>query len=242
MTEQKIYKSLTKGETCILKGTEIDKIDGRVWYNVDIVGDEGIIEERQILSTTFKRWWRRVDPNSTVNEEVAQKLEQPVQPVETEETKEPQPTVEDLKKLNEAGVELTEEETQVFIEESNKATTKNEPKQKEQKPRQKKQHEAGAKQFFEELVTSRGCDIKLYTEEHKRTIKQNGKNIFYYGTYANNDIILFYKHEIDFTGIDDMPEVQEAHARLKPYKYFIKTNGLDDSMKEVLTRIVEQSV
>ena len=245
MTEQKIYKSLTKGETCILKRTEIDKIDGRVWYIVDIVGDEGVVEERPILSTTFKRWWRKVDSNSTINQDVAEKTAQ--QNYDERFNNEPEivteePTVEDLKKFNEAGGELTEEETQIFIQEANKQTVEEVKEKKEHKQREKKEHEEGAKQFFEELVTNKGCDIKLYTEEHKRAVKLNGKNVFYYGTYSNNDIILFFRHDVDFTGVEETPDIQDAPARHKPYKYFVKTNGFNDTVKEVLTRIVEQSV
>lgn len=72
MSVEKIYKSLTKGETAIYRGTKTDA-NGRILHTL-LIGDE----EREIHDVTLKRWWVLIQ-EKTLEEpiEVAEKVEAP---------------------------------------------------------------------------------------------------------------------------------------------------------------------
>lgn len=79
MTAVKIYKSLTKGELGVYKGSQL--ADGKVIHILSVTNKDGVKEEKQISDSTFKRWWK-------LSEEKTQPAEQPkketVKPVNKE--------------------------------------------------------------------------------------------------------------------------------------------------------------
>lgn len=105
MQVEKIYKHLTTKEYGVHKGTTVDGTDGKIKHTMEVNG-----EPREVADSTFRRWWKWVE--DVTPEELDEALELFHKAEDKVGTK--QPTVQDLIQLNELGIELTEEELQVF--------------------------------------------------------------------------------------------------------------------------------
>ena len=231
MTAEKIYKSLTKGEIAVHKGTKADA-DGRIVHTL-LVGDE----EREVHDLTLKRWWTLVE--EAMPEDLEDSLES-LNKIKDSVLKE-EPTIEDLKKLNESGAELTEEELEIFKEQA--ATTEapeaKKEKAKEVKPKKEKvQNDSGVLGFFESTIHELGGNIKLWSEPTKRVIlNSQNKSVMFYWVTKNKTVKVCLKEELD-TAIKCPVEVEVKESFPKQYPYRLKIDTLTDETKELMRTIL----
>jgi len=256
MTVEKIYRSLTKGEIGVYVSSEVDKTDGRITHILNIRHEDGTTEERHIADSTFKRWWKLVE--ETTPEDMEESVEQ-LNKLKDTVTKE-QPTIEDLKQLNESGEELTEEELEMFKHQSQeqiqkeaetteavlelqKEDTTAEQVIKEKAKRQLKPNEHNdLAKYFEQAAVNKGCEIKYYSEPNKRAIKYNGKNVFFYYVYSANKVGIVYKYEIDELLIPEEIKVMEAPKYDNPYKFKVMLEGNSEETKHFIDALVDSLV
>lgn len=237
MATEKIYKSLTKEELGVLKGTEVDKVDGSVKYILDIIGDFGVMEQRKVAQSTFKRWWRLVEDVTMENQEtqVETQVDEPVN-----EVPQPEPTIEDLKKFNDAGGELTEEELQVLAQGTTQiADIEQILEPLNEKPRQRKPRKIeGAVEFLKTSVEEKGGEFNVYAEGRKGVVKVNGKAVLFFGFRRHGGVRLFLKEQLDDALNCPYPVIEkDSYPKQFPFRLDIKT--LDDTSKELLSNILE---
>lgn len=236
MATQKMYKLLTKGDLGVLKGTEVDKVDGSVKYILDIIGDFGVIEQRKVAQSTFKRWWRLVEDVTMEDKEQQEQVttqQETAKQVVTEQ--QPQPTMEVLKKFNDAGGELTEEELEVFT----KQTTKIESIEQLLQPKQPKKVRKieGVTEFIKTLVEEKGGEFHVYSEGRKGVVKVNNKSVIFFGFRKHGAVRLFLKEQLDEALNCPYPVIEkDSYPKQFPFRLDIKT--LDDTSKELLYNIL----
>lgn len=229
MATEKIYKLLTRGEVGVLKGTELDQVDGRIFYLLEILDNGQPVELRRVAQSTFKRWWRLVEDTTVTTEDDAEEntVEEQVEPQE-------QPTIEDLKKFNEAGGELTEEELQVFKQEATKTSTMEqviaEQEQAEQEVEQPKQLKPrkieGVAMDVKELVETHGGEFHLYSEGRGGVIKVGGKPVMFFGLRRHGAIRLFMKEALDEALNCPYPVVEgKGYPKQYPFRLDIKVSN-----------------
>lgn len=246
MATEKIYKLLTKGDLGVLKGTEIDKVDGSIKYILDIIGEFGVMEQRKVAQSTFKRWWRLVEDVTMENDQPEQQEALTDEPVQQEQ--EVQPTIEDLKKFNESGGELTEEELQVFTQEANKIESIEkvfeEAEQVEQteevetpkKPKPRKIE--GVVEYLKTSVEEKGGELCVYSEGRKGVVKVGNKAVMFFGFRKHGAVRLFLKEQPDEVLNCPYPIVEkQSYPKQFPFRLDIKT--LDDTSKELLENILQ---
>lgn len=249
MTIEKIYRSLTKGEIGVYVGTEVDKTDGRIMHILNIKHEDGTTEERHVAESTFKRWWKLVE------EVTAEDLEESVESlnkIKDSVTLE-QPTIGDLKQLNESGVELTEEELQLFEEQTQEQIQKEAETieavlelQKEDTTTEKvKEHKAPKEndvwKFFEQTVYDLGGSIKLYSEPAKRVVNNSiGKPVIFY-MVGPKGVKLHLKEALDET-IKSPVTVEEKHTYPQQFPFRLQVSSLDTECKELLTNILKMHI
>ena len=239
MSEQKIYKSLTKEELGILKGTEVDKVDGRVFFLLEILEDGQPVELRRVAQSTFKRWWRLVEDVTFTTED-----EQEEVTVEEQVEPEEQPTIEDLKKFNEAGGELTEEELQVFKQEASKTSTMEqviaEQEQAEQEVEQTKKPKPrkieGVGLYVKELVETHEGEFHLYSEGRGGVIKVGGKPVMFFGLRRHGAIRLFMKEALD-EALNCPYPVVESNGYPKQFPFRLDIKVMNDESRDLLYNI-----
>lgn len=239
MTTEKIYKLLTRGEVGVLKGTEIDQVDGRIFYLLEMLDNGQPVELRRVAQSTFKRWWRLVEDttDTTDNEAEENAVEEQV------ETK-GQPTIEDLKKFNDAGGQLTEEELQVFKQEATKTSTMEqviaEQAQAEQEVEQPKKPKPrkieGVAMGVKELVETHGGEFHLYSEGRGGVIKVGGKPVMFFGLRKHGAIRLFMKEELDETLNCPYPVV-ESNGYPKQFPFRLDIKVIDEESQDLLYNI-----
>ena len=242
MATQKMYKLITRGDLGVLKGTEVDKVDGSVKYILDIIGDFGVMEQRKVAQSTFKRWWRLVEDVTMEDKEQQEEAtpEETVEEVVTEQ--EPQPTIEDLKKFNDAGGELTEEELEVFTKEATKIASIEqilEPINEVVEPKQpKKQRKIeGVVEFIKTLVEEKGGDFHIYSEGRKGVVKVKNKSVLFFGFRKHGAVRLFLKEQLD-EALNCPYPVVEKDSYPKQYPFRLDIKKLDDTSKELLHNIL----
>ena len=242
MATQKMYKLITRGDLGVLKGTEVDKVDGSVKYILDIIGDFGVMEQRKVAQSTFKRWWRLVEDVTMEDKEQQEEAtpEETVEEVVTEQ--EPQPTIEDLTKFNDAGGELTEEELEVFTKEATKIASIEqilEPINEVVEPKQpKKQRKIeGVVEFIKTLVEEKGGDFHIYSEGRKGVVKVKNKSVLFFGFRKHGAVRLFLKEQLD-EALNCPYPVVEKDSYPKQYPFRLDIKKLDDTSKELLHNIL----
>jgi len=231
MTMVKIYRNLTTKEVGIFKTTEVDKTDGRIHYLLEVKDEQGTPMEKRVLNTTFRRWWKLVEEvDSKDLQKTLNKIYSPDEEVEEE------PTIEDLKELNDSGVELTEEELKMFKEQSKEVAK---TVVKEKKPVTKKKESTGVVEYFEKRVQEMDGTITEYSEPMKRVVKdKNGKTVIFYMVRPNNAIKIYMKDQIDEVATDGVLAVeQQTYPKQFPFRLEIKE--LTEQNKTILEHILE---
>ena len=240
MTTAKTYKLLTRGEVGILKGKEIDQVDGRIFYLLEMLDNGQPVELRRVAQSTFKRWWRLVEDDTQQEE---QPVEEQTETVE-EVTEQEQPTIEDLKKFNDAGGELTEEELQVFKQEATKVPTMEqvieEQEQTEQELVQRKKPKPrkleGVGMYVKELVETHGGEFHLYSEGRGGVIKVGGKPVMFFGLRKHGAVRLFMKEALDEALNCPYPVVESTgYPKQFPFRLDIKV--VDEESQDLLYNI-----
>ena len=234
----KVYKSITKGEIGIHKGTRVEK-DGRIIYTLDVNG-----ELRDLHHVTLTRWWKLVEDEAeeTVEETTVEEVK-PI-PVLTETS-----TIEDLKQLNESGAELTEEQLQLFKQKMEnrdvitEEPVKIEPVVKEVKKREPKvKPDKGVVQFFEATAEEIGATIGKYSEPAKRVVKnKSGKTVIFYAVRPNKTIKIFMKEQLDAV-VTNGVQAEESHTYPKQFPFRLEVTELTDESKELLRNILQQHI
>lgn len=247
MTVEKIYRSLTKGEIGVYVGTSVDETDGKICHILNITHEDGSVEERHIADSTFKRWWKLVE--ETTAEDLQESVEQ-LNQIKHVVTKE-QPTIEDLKQLNESGEELTEEELQLFRQQSQEHVEKEvevveavlelqQTDTTEEKPKKKpvlnKEDAHQMLMFVRETVEEIGGEITLYSEHREGVIKFKGKAEIFFGK-VKNGLRLYFKEQIDEIVLNGY-NIEEKHSYPKQFPFRVLIPQLDDKSKEILSNII----
>ena len=231
MTMVKIYRNLTTKEIGIFKTTEVDKTDGRIHYLLEVKDEQGTPTEKRVLNTTFRRWWKLIE------EVPANELQQALNRIYSpeEEVVEKVPTMEDLKELNDSGVELTEEELKMFNQQSQE---KAKAVVKEKKPVKKKES-TGVVEYFENAVKELGGSVTEYSETMKRVIKdQSGKTIIFYVVRPNNSVKLYLKDQVDEVATNGILAV-EQNTYPKQFPFRVEVKQLDEDSKKLFAHILE---
>lgn len=221
---KKVYKSITKGEIGIQEGTRVTK-DGRVMYILSVNG-----EKREVHELTLKRWWKLLPPEHLQEDvEPVVEIEEPKEvPVLTEES-----TIEDLKQVNEAGQELTEEQLQLLM-------SPVEPPKKEKKER--KTTDSGVLDFFEGTIQEMGGKIKIWSEESKRVVlNKDNKSVMFYWVTRNKTVKICLKEELDSV-INCPVEIEVKQSFPKQYPYRLKVEQLSNDSKELLYNILKMHI
>ena len=133
-------------------------------------------------------------------------------------------------------VELTEEELQVFKEQSVE-TAKTIIKEK--KPVTKKKESTGVVEYFEKRVQEMYGTITEYSEPMKRVVKDaTGKTVIFYMVRPNNAIKIYMKDQIDEVATDGVLAVeQQTYPKQFPFRLEIKE--LNEQNKTILEHILE---
>lgn len=234
MTIVKIYRNLTTKEIGIFKTTEVDKTDGRIHYLLEVKDEQGTPMEKRVLNTTFKRWWKLVEEVDVKDlEKTLNKIYSP-----EEEVVEEQPTIEDLKELNDSGVELTEEELKMFKEQAEEVAKK---VVKEKKPAKKKES-TGVTEYFETRIVELGGSITEYSEPMKRVAKdKDGRTVMFYMVRPNNSIKLYLKEQVDEVATDGIL-AEEKHTYPKQFPFRVEIKQLDEQAKKLLEYVLAAHV
>lgn len=240
MSNEKIYKSLTKGEVGVYQGTKVDSTDGRI-FHILLINEE----TREISDSTFKRWWKLVE--ETAQEDVKESeisLEKVVKPT----------TIEELKEVNLEGEDMTEEEFKQFQEkaeqpeeavvtteetvtEENKAEEVKEIKNYDNKKAPKDNE--GVADFFQKLIYEKEGSFAIYSEPAKRVVKnRSGKTVMFYMIKRNCGIKLYMPEPLDEV-IAQGINVEEKHTCPKQYPYRVEVTNLDDKAKDLLDNILQ---
>lgn len=234
MTIVKIYRNLTTKEIGIFKTTEVDKTDARIHYVLEVKDEQGTPVEKRVLNTTFRRWWKLVEEvDSKDLETTLNKLYSP-----EEEVVEEQPTIGDLKELNDSGVELTEEELKMFKEQSKEVAK---TVVKEKKPVKQKES-TGVTEYFETRIEELGGTITKYSEENKRVAKdKDGRTVMFYMVRPNNSMKLYLKEQVDEVATDGIL-AEEKHTYPKQFPFRVEIKQLDEQAKKLLEYVLAAHV
>lgn len=228
MTMEKIYKSLTTKEIGVYKGTSVDSTDGKIKHTLIVDG-----VEKEVSDSTFKRWWKLVE--ETTPEDLQQSIDT-LNEIKDVVLKE-QPTIEDLKQLNESGAELTEEELQMFKDQSQQHVVSLEKVVKVQKPKQQRKGEVtGVASYLMTQVQENGGIFHIYSEGREGVIKFGGKPVMFFG-FVKGGIRLYMKEQLD-EAINCPYPVEEKHSYPKQYPFRVVIPELNDESKKILTTIL----
>lgn len=259
MQVEKIYKSLTTKEYGVYKGTTVDETDGKIKHTLEVNG-----ETREVADSTFRRWWKWVE--DVTPEELDEALELFHQAKDKVLTK--QPTVEDLIQLNELGIELTDEELQVFDGQSQQVDQQNdepvvhelptvelettqpeeqpeeqpqgqtEEQQKEKKVTVRKSEHPQTAAYFLSRVTELGGEWHIYTEGREGVVKSGGRAVLFFG-FVRNGIRIYMKEQLDEAVIQCPYTVEEKHTYPKQYPFRFVIPEINDESKELIEEILK---
>jgi hypothetical protein len=228
MTIEKIYQSLTTKELGVYKDTTVDSTDGKIKHVLIVDG-----QEKEVSDSTFKRWWKLVE--ETTNEDLQESLDS-LNEIKDNVLKE-QPTIEDLKELNESGVELTEEELQMFKEQSQEQPQQEKVEQpKVKQPKVRKGEITGVGSYLMTLVEQNGGIFHIYTEGREGVIKFGGKPVMFFG-FVKGGIRLYMKDALDEMLGCPYP-VEEKHSYPKQYPFRVVIPELNEQSKKLLNDIL----
>lgn len=229
MTIEKIYKSLTKNEFGTYKGSNVDNVDGKIFHILIVNG-----EEREVSDSTFKRWWKLVE--ETTQEDLQESLDSLNQIKDT--VLKEQPTIEDLKQLNESGVELTEEELQLFKEQAQQEEVKKEKVEKKPKAKKQTTQDTGVAEYFESQVRELGGSYMLYSEPMKRVVKnKDGKTVIFYMVRPNKSLKIYFKDQLDEV-ISGGIMAKEEYTYPRQFPFRLEVKQLDETNKNILNHIL----
>lgn len=247
MQVEKIYRSLTTKEYGVYKGTTVDEVDGKIRHTLLVDG-----EERQVMDSTFRRWWKWVE--ETTPEDLNESLELLNQIKDTVLTKEP--TIEDLKQLNESGEELTEEELQLFTEQAQQVAQEKEEREKatpivyelstgesteeqeEKKPVVRKSEKPQTAEYFLSQVEEKGGEWHIYTEGREGIIKSGGRGVLFFG-FVKQGIRIYMKEQLDEAVVNCPYPVEEKHTYPKQFPFRVVIPEINDESKVLIEEILK---
>lgn len=239
MEVKKIYRSLTTKEYGVHQGTTVDEVDGKIRHTLLVNG-----EERQVMDSTFRRWWKWVE--ETTPEDLPESLELLEQVKDTVLTKDP--TIEHLIHLNESGEELTEEELELFQQQAQQAAKQKEELEKatpvvyeltsseDKKPAVRKSEKPEIAEYFLAQAEEKGAEYHIYAEGREGVIKVNNRAVIFFG-FVGKGIRVYLKEQLD-EAINCPYDVQEKHSYPKQYPFRIQVPELNDESKQLLTDIL----
>lgn len=253
MQVEKIYRSLTTKEYGVYKGTTVDKTDGKIKHNLDVNG-----EQREVADSTFRRWWKWVE--DVTPEELDEALE--LFHKAKDKVLSSQPTVEDLIQLNELGMELTEEELQLFNQQPQEADEQqNEPvvhelpvvdstkqpteeQQAEDQPQQgkkpvvRKSEKPQTAEYFLSQVEEKGGEWHIYTEGREGIIKSGGRGVLFFG-FVKQGIRIYMKEQLDEAVVNCPYPVEEKHTYPKQFPFRVVIPEINDESKVLIEEILK---
>lgn len=241
MQVEKIYKSLTTKELGVYRGTTVDEVDGKIRHTLLVDG-----EERIVADSTFRRWWKWVE--ETTPEDLQESMDLIKEAVLTKE-----PTIEDLKQLNESGEELTEEELQLFQEQAQQrkeeqdvvvhelptvefTTPVEEPQEKKVVVR--KSDKPKTAEYFLSRVTELGGEYQIYTEGREGVVKSGGRAVLFFG-FVRSGIRVYMKEQLDEAVIKCPYPVEEKHSYPKQYPYRFVIPEINPESEELIEEILK---
>ncbi len=240
MKVEKIYKSLTTKEYGVYQGTTVDDVDGKIRHTLLVNG-----EERVVMDSTFRRWWKWVE--ETTPEDLPESLELLEQVKDTVLTKEP--TIEDLKQLNESGEELTEEELLLFQQQAQQAAKEKEELEKatpvvyelqsneEKKTAVRKSERPQTAEYFLSQVEEKGAEWHLYTEGREGIVKSGGRGVLFFG-FVKQGIRIYMKEQLDEAVIQCPYPVEEKQTYPKQYPFRVLIPEVNDESKKLIEQIL----
>jgi len=241
MKVEKIYRSLTTKEYGVYQGTTVDEVDGKIRHTLLVDG-----EERVVMDSTFRRWWKWVE--ETTPEDLPESLELLEKVKDTVLTQ--QPTIEDLKQLNESGEELTEEELQLFKEQAQLvAQVKDEiekatpvvyelPSTEEKKPVVRKSEKPQIAEYFLSQVEAKGGEWHIYTEGREGIVKSGGRGVLFFG-FVKQGIRIYMKEQLDEATIPCPYPVEEKQTYPKQYPFRVLVPELNEQSEQLLNQILD---
>lgn len=218
MTTEKIYKLLTKGTIGVLKGTEVDKVDGRVIYLLEVTNDEGATELKRVTQSTFKRWWK-LQEQEVVEE---QPLEQEV-PAEQEE--QPEQVAETVEVINE-------------IEEILNETTEEQKAPKAPRKSKVNYMEGGVLKHFYDTVKAKGGNLNVYSEGRGGVVKRGSKVCMYVSFKRSGEIRICLPEAVDDC-IETPYTIYEKHSYPQKFPYRVHVPRLDDDSKRFIDELLD---
>lgn len=239
MSNEKIYKSLTKGEVGVYQGTHVDE-DGAIKYTLLVNKEKRVISE-----STFKRWWKLVEETTPEDvKESVETLEKAVKPATMEELKEVNTegediTTEEIEQFKET-VEVTEQPTEEATESTDTEETTEQKKEKSSNHNKKSPKDnEGVADFFQKRIYEKEGSFAIYSEPAKRVVKdKTGKTVMFYMIKRNCGIKLYMPEPLDEV-IAQGANVEEKHTYPKQYPYRLEVTTLDDKNKDLLDNILQ---
>ena len=229
MSNEKVYRSITKGEIGVHKGTRVDK-DGKIIYTLDVNG-----ELRDLHQVTLRRWWVLVEEEETNEVEVETQETEAEVPQETEVqiVLTPESTIEDLKQINDSGKELSEQELQLL-----KSTPKEE-EEKHKAPRVRKGDIPEVGKYLQTLTEEMGGNFHLYCEGREGVVKTGkSKRAVIFFAFVGKGVRLYLKEQIDEV-IECPYEIEEKESYPKQYPFRILVPELNEESKQLLNDILD---
>lgn len=247
MQVEKIYKHLTTKEYGVYKGTTVDETDGRIKHHLDVDG-----EQRDVADSTFRRWWKWVE------DVTPEELDEALQLFHKAKDKvlSNQPTVEDLIQLNELGMELTEEELELFNQQPQEAEEQQEPvvhelpvvdspeqpeQPKEKKPVVRKSEKPPTAEYFLSQVEEKGGEWHIYTEGREGIVKSGGRGVLFFA-FVKQGIRIYMKEQLDEAVIKCPYPVEEKHTYPKQFPFRFVVPEINDESKELIDQILKLNI
>lgn len=239
MEVKKIYKSLTTKELGVYQGTTVDEVDGKIRHTLLVNG-----EERVVMDSTFRRWWKWVE--ETTPEDLEESMELIKDIVLTEE-----PTIDDLKQLNESGEELTEEELQLFQQQAQQRKQEQDvvaydlstgeatqPAEEEKKVVVRKSDKPKTAEYFLSRVEALGGEWHIYTEGREGVVKTGGRAVLFFG-FVRDGIRIYMKEQLDEAVIKCPYTVEEKYSYPKQYPFRFVIPEINPESEELIEEILK---
>ena len=259
MQVEKIYKHLTTKEYGVYRGTTVDQTDGKIKHHLDVDG-----EPREVADSTFRRWWKWVE--DVTPEELDEALE--LFHNAKDKVLPSQPTVEDLIKLNELGMELTEDELELFNQQPQEAGEQQEPvahelpvvdlekksdeqpqeqpqeqpeEPKEKKPVVRKSEKPPVAEYFLSQVEEKGGEWHIYTEGREGIVKSGGRGVLFFA-FVKQGIRIYMKEQLDDAVIKCPYPVEEKHTYPKQFPFRFVVPEINDESKQLIEQILQLNI
>lgn len=238
MEVKKIYKSLTTKELGVYQATTVDEVDGKIRHTLLVNG-----EQRVVMDSTFRRWWKWVE--DTTPEDLDESLELIKDIVLTEE-----PTIKDLKELNESGEELTEQELKLFQEQAQQRkqeqdivtydlqTGETTQPQEQKKTVVRKSEKPQTAEYFLQQVEEHGGEWHIYTEGREGVVKSGGRAVLFFG-FVRSGIRIYMKEQLDEVAIKCPYPVEEKQTYPKQYPFRFVIPEINDESKQLIKDILD---